>query len=340
MVSKNGGRSMEVSIVIATYNSGKTIDRCLQSIRKQKIDQEQVEIIIIDGGSNDTTLDIARQYGATILENPQRLPEIAKRIGIRHASGEWILIMDSDEEMPNNSVLSNRIQFMKKHPEVKCLLGYYKQPLGYKSKLGHYISNVGDPFSAFAYQWYIGGNIGLIKKHDIANEKDGFIGRFTDGDIIPIGDSVTMFNKAFLYEKYEKYIDSENTATIFSMIVHDTQLVAHVNDDYVYHYTKSDFGTYLKKLKFRIINNIFDQNGSGYSAVSVTNSKLKNRKYFYPLYCATIVFPLFDGIRMAIYYKEPVYLSHIYFAWYVLIQILFQYAKKLLGIKSSNKQYG
>lgn len=331
---------MEISIVIATYNSEKTLGRCLQSIRKQNIDQEQIEILVIDGGSTDSTLDIARKHGAIILENPHRLPEMAKRIGIRHAKGDWILIMDSDEEIPQPDVLSRRVSFMRKHPEVKCLLGYYKQPLGYKSKLGHYISNVGDPFSAFAYQWYIGGNIGLIKRHNIAKDKDGFIGRFTEGDIIPIGDSVTMFDRSFLYDRYEKYIDSENTATIFSMIVHDTELVAHVNDDFVYHYTRSDFRTYLKKLKFRIINNIFDQNGSGYSAVSVTNNKLKNRKYFYPLYCASIVLPLIDGIRMAVYYKEPVYMSHIFWAWYVLIQIVIQYSKKIFGKKSINNQYG
>ena len=331
---------MIYSIIMATYNSEKTLERSLKSIRKQNIDQNEIEILVIDGGSTDSTLAIAAQYGACILNNPERLPEKAKRIGIREAKGEWLLIMDSDEEIPQDDILSRRLSFMKKHPEAKCLLGYYRQPPDYKSKLGHYISNVGDPFSAFVYQWYMGGNIGLIKKKRISSEKEGYIGKFEHGDIIPIGDSVTMFNRAFLYDNYEKFIDTENTATIFSMIVKDTSLVAHIDDDFVYHYTRSDFKTYLRKLRFRIINNIFDQNGSGYSAVSVTNNKLKYRKYLYPCYCATIVLPIFDGIRMSIYYKNPVYLSHAFFAWYVLIQIVVQYSKKLIGKTSTNKQYG
>lgn len=331
---------MLYSIIIATYNSEKTLDRCLKSIRNQDIDQNQVEIIVVDGGSTDDTRKIASRYSANVLDNPHRLPEMAKRIGMRKAVGKWILIMDSDEELPTTDVLTKRAEFMNKNQEVKCLLGYYKQPPNYKSQLGHYISNVGDPFSAFVYQWYIGGNIGLIKKKNIFNGKDVYIGRFSQDDIIPIGDSVTLFDREFLYEKYEKYIDIENTATIFSMIVYDTSLVGHINNDFVYHYTKSDLLTYMRKLKFRIINNIFDKNGSGYSAVSVKNNKLKNRKYLYPFYCATILLPIFDGIRMSIYYKNGIYLSHVFWAWYVLLQIILQYSKKIFRIKSFNKQYG
>ena len=52
------------SFVIPTYNSGEKIRRCLESIRTQDYPQDNVQLLIADGGSTDDTIDIAREYGA------------------------------------------------------------------------------------------------------------------------------------------------------------------------------------------------------------------------------------------------------------------------------------
>lgn len=67
-----------ITIIMPTYNSERTIEQSLQSIRKQTIDQEQVEILVLDGGSTDATKKIAEKYGATVVINEKRLPELAK----------------------------------------------------------------------------------------------------------------------------------------------------------------------------------------------------------------------------------------------------------------------
>ena len=74
-----------ISIIMPTYNSEKTIEKSLQSIRRQTIDQSQVEILILDGGSKDATLEIALKYNATILKNERKLPEFAKQQGLMAA---------------------------------------------------------------------------------------------------------------------------------------------------------------------------------------------------------------------------------------------------------------
>ena len=53
-----------LSIIIATYNAGNTLDACLTSITKQK--SSEIELLIIDGGSSDKTLDIIHSYGDKI----------------------------------------------------------------------------------------------------------------------------------------------------------------------------------------------------------------------------------------------------------------------------------
>ena len=49
-----------VSIVIATYNSEKLLPRTLDAIRRQTYPKERIEILIIDGGSKDNTIKIAK----------------------------------------------------------------------------------------------------------------------------------------------------------------------------------------------------------------------------------------------------------------------------------------
>ena len=85
--------SPSISVIMPAYNAERTIELALRSIRMQTI-ADQIEILVIDGGSTDATREIARQYGAVILENPHRLPEPAKLIGIQRAKGRYVVKQD------------------------------------------------------------------------------------------------------------------------------------------------------------------------------------------------------------------------------------------------------
>ena len=104
-----------ISIIMPTYNSEKTIEKSLQSIRRQTIDQSQVEILILDGGSKDATLAIAAKYNANILKNERKLPEFAKQQGLMAAKGKYGIFIDSDESFANMESLKRRIDFLHKH---------------------------------------------------------------------------------------------------------------------------------------------------------------------------------------------------------------------------------
>ncbi len=88
-----------MSVHILTWNSGKTLERALKSVAACQ------EILLIDGGSTDNTLEIASQYGAKVIL--QRTPEeqgkplrdfsAARNTGLSHTNQPWILTLDSDE---------------------------------------------------------------------------------------------------------------------------------------------------------------------------------------------------------------------------------------------------
>ncbi len=84
-----------LSVVLATFNEEKNLSDCLDSI-KDLAD----EIVIVDGGSTDKTVEIARNYGAKVkvTDNPP-IFHINKQKAIDMASKDWILQLDADERV-------------------------------------------------------------------------------------------------------------------------------------------------------------------------------------------------------------------------------------------------
>ncbi|WP_405115535.1 glycosyltransferase [Paenibacillus sp. FSL K6-1217] len=84
-----------ISLCMIVKDEESWIGRCLSSVR-QGVD----EIIVVDTGSRDRTMDVAHGLGAKILQYPWKdsFAE-ARNYSLRHATGEWVLWMDADEEI-------------------------------------------------------------------------------------------------------------------------------------------------------------------------------------------------------------------------------------------------
>ncbi len=93
-----------VSIITPTYNSAKTLAACLDSIKNQDY-RGEIEIIIADGGSTDSTLEIAQKYTDKIYPNPLTTGEAGKAVGVRRSKGEIIALIDSDNILPSKDWL-------------------------------------------------------------------------------------------------------------------------------------------------------------------------------------------------------------------------------------------
>ncbi len=102
----NSGGKMDnsplVSIIIPTLNSEKTIGRCLKSVRDQSY--SNIEIIVIDGGSIDKTVEIANSYQANVIN--LNIANMTKQTnaGFQKANGTYIYRLDSDIVLSTNVV--------------------------------------------------------------------------------------------------------------------------------------------------------------------------------------------------------------------------------------------
>ncbi|RLI02522.1 glycosyl transferase [Candidatus Bathyarchaeota archaeon] len=83
-----------VSIIIPTYNSGETLEKCLQSIKRQSY--RNIEVIVVDKGSIDKTIEIAKRFGVKvyIVNAKERTEQI--NYGAKKAKGGYIYRVDSD----------------------------------------------------------------------------------------------------------------------------------------------------------------------------------------------------------------------------------------------------
>jgi glycosyltransferase involved in cell wall biosynthesis len=90
---------IRVSVVIPTLNSAETLEKCLASIKNNN-GQYEKEIIVVDAGSSDETLDIAKVYADKVLTGvPNR---INRNKGVECAAGDIICFTDSDCIVPEN----------------------------------------------------------------------------------------------------------------------------------------------------------------------------------------------------------------------------------------------
>ena len=93
----------EVAIVIPTLNEERFISRCLDSIIKQTFKFEKMDVMIIDGGSNDKTKDIVAKYQKShqnirFIENKKKIQSVAFNIGFKKSTAPYIIRLDAHAE--------------------------------------------------------------------------------------------------------------------------------------------------------------------------------------------------------------------------------------------------
>jgi glycosyltransferase involved in cell wall biosynthesis len=89
-----------LSVVIITHNEEANIGRTLASVQPLAADGTgKVEIIVVDSGSTDRTVEIAKSFGAKVFIEEWKGYAAQKNSAIDKAEGDWILSLDADEEL-------------------------------------------------------------------------------------------------------------------------------------------------------------------------------------------------------------------------------------------------
>ncbi|QCU73125.1 MULTISPECIES: glycosyltransferase family 2 protein [Pseudoalteromonas] len=113
---------MKVSIVTVCYNSAATIEHTIQSVLSQSHDN--IEYIVVDGGSTDDTLNIIDKYKnklSKVISEPDHGIYDAMNKGIKNATGEIVGILNSDDFYETNESISQVVAAFE--PSIDVVFG-------------------------------------------------------------------------------------------------------------------------------------------------------------------------------------------------------------------------
>tara|TARA_E500000178_G_scaffold249565_1_gene246137 strand:- start:65 stop:820 length:756 start_codon:yes stop_codon:yes gene_type:complete len=114
---------MKISIITVCYNSEKTLERTINSVVSQ--DYKNIEYIVIDGGSNDNTLNITNKYKehitSIVSEKDKGIYDGINK-GIQKATGDVISLIHANDIFVDTNVISKIANFFKNNPNFDIVL--------------------------------------------------------------------------------------------------------------------------------------------------------------------------------------------------------------------------
>lgn len=150
--------NIKITIITVTYNAEKILEETILSVLGQTYNN--IEYIIIDGGSTDNTIDIIKKYSDQItywVSEPDKGIYDAMNKGIRIATGEWINFMNAGDSFYSQRTIEECAHFINHNSDVDILYG--NTIVTYKNE--KYLS--------------IPKEISLLKKHTVFCHQSSFI---------------------------------------------------------------------------------------------------------------------------------------------------------------------
>lgn len=125
-----------LSVIVPVYNGGSLFQRCLESLADST--HRNWELIVVDDGSTDDSVKVAKGFGARILSTNGRLgPGAARNLGAQNANAEIICFIDADCEA-HQYTLSNIARVFAERPNADALFGSYDEQPGVQTFISQY----------------------------------------------------------------------------------------------------------------------------------------------------------------------------------------------------------
>lgn len=300
MKNKVLSRFPSITVVIATYNSEKTIRECLKSIRSQDYPQKKINILLADGASTDNTLKISRKFNVSIIPVPPKLQnaEYNKGIAVRRATGELILMIDHDNVLPHDSWLENMVKPLLVNKDVVGVetLRYKYNPKG--SLLDRYLALFGgDPFSFYLGKLdrlsYLYSKYNLLGS--AIDKGDYYIVNFKPNKISTLGANGFLIRRDLLMK--HALVDENHFFHIdvnVDLIKKGFDTYAFIKDDIIHLTGYKNLSSFLYRRKL-FMEQYHTKNVNRRYSVFMPSDKLK--LLIFIIYSVTLIKPTLDALR-------------------------------------------
>ena len=140
-----------LSIIIISHNSEEYLERCLRSLTAQSYDKDYFEIIVVDDGSKDQSVNISKRYADRVIETKPCTVGKARNIGVDNVNGDYIAFIDSDCEAMDGWI-ENIVSSLSKNDAVSgpILNGNESSSIAW----AEYFLEFADILDLFEYLWF------------------------------------------------------------------------------------------------------------------------------------------------------------------------------------------
>lgn len=284
-----------VSVIIPCYNGIGRIEDCLKSIQTQDYPQDKVEYIIVDDDSTDDTVALCRDvYHCKIIKNGTHNIERGKSLGVEHASGEYIFLIDDDNRLPEKTWLSMLVKGVVTEKAVGGQAAYFHYDKN-DSNANRYAAlfGINDPAVFYLHNrdklmqtetsWTLPGTV--IKETDTYYKI-----RFSPETLLTVGSQGFLIKKDYLLKaSWQPYLYHMDTNLELVQQGYDTYIMLKTS---VIHNHSNDVKHFINKLK-RNIRLYYSENQYRKYTYKMTAGKAIKLG----LILGTLIIPLIDSIK-------------------------------------------
>jgi len=269
-----------------TLNAESILENCLASIARQTYPRDRYEIILADAHSTDRTRDIAKKFGAIILDDDGKNMEEGKRLALRHATGEFIVFVDADNEITHADYIELAVKALAANPQALGVESYYL-PSPKMSSFCAYITallHISDPIA-----WLMSANPKLVARdgeieHWILPEKT-----FS----YPLGANGFVFRRADL-ESVKAAEQFQDTHVALYLMKNGKREWLRISGRGVYHYYVQTLWGFVKKRRRATVHFLRVQEEA---KTNWMKEKPPVPLWLAGIYCVTFVGPIFHTLR-------------------------------------------
>lgn len=306
-----------ISIVTCMYNCDLTVFRKhLQAIKIQRYPKKFIEHIMMDGGSKNNIITMAKSFGCTVYERPDLLFRTQERmsLGISYAKHNFVLILEPDNILIGNDWLEKMTKPFIKHKEIFCTYSAYNGYTKGMPATTRYCALLGTPDPTLYYLQKT-EKIPLTQmsydKGEILSEtKDYFIVRFTKETLPTLGDNGNMFLKSALQKVNKNSSGFVHTDAVFQLLSLGYDTVGVVKNKIIHIANPTIFSLVKQRIA---IKEIWTNKKGKQRVYHVFSWKSKQDIFkiaLYIIFSLTAIVPLLVSIRGYLKIRDPAWFLH------------------------------
>lgn len=312
-----------VAFIMPTLNAEQHVEDCLISIVRQKYPKHKMEIIICDGGSSDSTLEIAKKYDCKVIYNPEHRADAGITLGMKASKADVNFVVNADNELPREDWIQLMIKPFVENADVHGVFTRTLKSEGDSTITRYWILlHDHNPLNWFIFRNVIDPN-SMKESYGVIKETPCYKIFNFNAQRFPLVYLAQGFGvrRNFIHSIESEF---EHVNAVIEMLRRGMK-IAYVPDAGMYHYTLENFKHFIRKFHHRIIDRLKTEEHGYRSRIRLMTKRRRKRQSLWFLYSLIPIFPTIDSVKGCLKDRDTAWFYHPLVCFTLSLLILISY---------------